>query len=101
MHEAVKSRLNSWDACCNSVQNLSSHWLNKNLKIRIYDTVILFVVFYVCETPSVTLRKNILRVFNNRVLGQIFGAKREEMTGDQSRMCSAKRHVVYSTPDIV
>jgi hypothetical protein len=55
----------------------------------------------VCERPSVILRKNILRVFNNRVLGQIFGAKREEVTGDQRRMCSAKHHVVYSTPDIV
>lgn len=54
-----------------------------------------------CETPSVTLRKNILRVFNNRVLGQILGAKREEVTGDQRRMVSAKRHDVYSTPDIV
>jgi sensor domain CHASE-containing protein len=94
MHEAVKSRLNSWDACCNSVQNLSSHWLNKNLKIRIYGTVILCVVFYVCETPSVTLRKNILRVFGNRVLRQIFGAEREEVTGDQRRMCSVKCHDV-------
>lgn len=54
-----------------------------------------------CETPSITLRKNILRVFNNRVLGQIFGAKRDEVTGDQRRMCSAKSRDVYSTSDIV
>jgi len=77
MHEAVRSRLNSWGACCSSVQNLSPHWLNINLKFRIYGTVILCVVFCVCETTSVTLRKNILRV-----VGQIFWAKREEVTGD-------------------
>lgn len=101
MHEAVKSSLKSWDACCNSLKNLSSHWLYKNLKIRIYGSVILCVVFYVCATPSVTLRKKVVRVFNNRVFGQMFGAKREEVTGDQRRMCSVKRHDVYSTPDIV
>jgi hypothetical protein len=55
----------------------------------------------VCETPSVTLRKYILKVSNNRVLGQIYGAKLEEVMGDQRRMCRAKHHEVYSTPDIV
>jgi hypothetical protein len=101
MHEAVKSRLNSWDACSNSVQNLSSRWLNKNLKIRMYGTVIFVCCFLcVCETPSVSLRKNIL-IHNYRVLGQISGGKREEVTGDQRRLCSVKHHDVYSTPDII
>jgi hypothetical protein len=41
----IKRRLNSGNACYNSVQNiLSSRLLSKNIKIRIYKTVILPVV---------------------------------------------------------
>jgi hypothetical protein len=51
----------------------------KNLKIKIYKTVILPVVLYGCETWSLTLREeHRLRVFENRVLRRIFGPKREE-----------------------
>jgi hypothetical protein len=58
---------------------LSSRLISKNLKIKIYKTVILPVVLYGCETWSLTLREeNELRVFENRVLRRIFGPKREE-----------------------
>jgi hypothetical protein len=51
----------------------------KNLKIKIYKTVILLVVLYGCETWSLTLREeHRLRVFENKVLRRIFGPKREE-----------------------
>jgi hypothetical protein len=47
--------------------------LSRNLKIRIYKTVILPVVLYGCETWSLTLREeHILGVFENRVLRMIF-----------------------------
>jgi len=61
------------------VQNLlSSSLLSKNLKIKIYRTIILPVVVYVCETRSLTLREErMLRVFENRMLRRIFGPKRE------------------------
>jgi hypothetical protein len=53
--------------------------VSKNLKIRIYKTVILPVVLYGCETWSLTLReKHRLRVFENRVLRRIFGPERDE-----------------------
>ena len=40
--EEIKSRLRSGNACCHSVQNLlSSRLLSKNLKIKIYRTIIL------------------------------------------------------------
>jgi hypothetical protein len=56
VHGEIKSRLNSGNACYYSVQNLFSSYLIKNLKIKIYETVILPVVLYGCETWSLTLR---------------------------------------------
>jgi hypothetical protein len=52
--------------------------LTKNLKIRIYKTIILSVVLYGCETWSLTLREeHRLKVYENRVLRKIFGPKRD------------------------
>jgi hypothetical protein len=57
MHDEIKSRLNSGNACYYSVRNLlSSRLIPKNLKIKVYKTVILPVVLYGCETWSLTLR---------------------------------------------
>ena len=59
----------------------------KNLKIKIYRTIILPVVLYGCETWSVTLREERrLRVFENRVLRRIFGPKRDGVTGEWSEI---------------
>ena len=68
--EEIKSRLRSGNACYHSMQNLlSSKLLSKNLKIKIYRTIILPVVLYGCETWSLTLREERkLRVFENMVL---------------------------------
>ena len=58
---------------------MSSRLLSKNLKIKMYKTVILPVVLYGCETWSLTLREEFsLRVFENRILRRIFGPKRDE-----------------------
>jgi hypothetical protein len=79
IQEEIKRRLNSGNACYHSVQSLlSSRLLSKNLKIRIYNTIILHVVLYGCETWSLTLKKeHRLRVFEDRVLRRIFGPKRD------------------------
>jgi hypothetical protein len=51
IHDEIKSRLKSGNACYHSVKNLfSSYLITKNLKIKIYKTVILPVVLYGCET---------------------------------------------------
>ena len=53
-----------------------------NVKIKICRTLILPVVFYGCETWSLTLgEERRLRVFDNRLLRRIFGPKRDEVTG--------------------
>ena len=81
--EEIKSRLKSgmlailW---CRIF--LSSSLLSRNLKIKMYRTIILPVVVYGCETWSPTLREESrLRVFENRVLRITFGPKRDEVTG--------------------
>jgi hypothetical protein len=62
---------------------LSSTLLSKNVKIKIYRTIILPVVLYGCESWSLTLREECrLRVFGNKVLRRIFGPKRDEVTGE-------------------
>ena len=82
--EEIKSRLRAGNACYYSVQNLlSSRLLSKNLKIKIYRTIILPVVLYGCETWSLTLREERrLKVFENMVLRRIFGPRRDEVTGN-------------------
>jgi hypothetical protein len=59
IHDEIKSRLNSGNACYYSVQNLlSSRLISKNLKIKIYKTVILPIVLYGCETWPLILGRN-------------------------------------------
>jgi hypothetical protein len=41
-----------------------------------------------------------LRVFENRVLMRIFEPKRDEVTGEWSKLYSEKLHYLYSSPDI-
>ena len=76
-------RLKSRTASYHSVQNLvSSSLLSKNVKIKIYRTILLPVVLYGCESWSLTLREECrLRVFENKVLRRIVGPKRFEVTG--------------------
>jgi hypothetical protein len=51
IHEEIKRRLNAVNACYHSVQSvLSSHLLSRNVKVKIYNTIILPVVLYGCET---------------------------------------------------
>jgi hypothetical protein len=80
IQEEIKKRLKSGNACYHSVQNLlPSRLLSKNLKIRLYKTVILPVVLYGCETWCPTSHR--LGVFENKVLWRIFGPKRDEVIG--------------------
>ncbi|KAJ4438790.1 hypothetical protein ANN_14741 [Periplaneta americana] len=81
---------------------LSSSLLSKNLKVRIYKTVILPVLLYGCETWTLTLREeHRLRVFENKVLRKIFGAKRDEVTEEWRKLHNTELHALYSSPDII
>ena len=64
------------------IKLMSSRLLSKNLKIKIYRTIIL-PVFYGCETWSLTLREERkLRVFEYMVLRRRFGPRRDRVTGE-------------------
>ena len=70
---------------------LFSRLLYKNLKIKIYRTIILPVVLYGCETWSLTMReKRRFRVFENRVLRKIFGPERDEVTREWRKIHNEK-----------
>jgi len=88
IQEEINCKLESGNACYHSVLNLlSSSLLSKNLKIKIFRTIILPVVLYGCETWSLALREERrLRVFENRVLGRIFGRKRDEVTSEWRKL---------------
>ncbi|KAJ4435353.1 hypothetical protein ANN_17966 [Periplaneta americana] len=103
IREEIKHRINMGNACYYSVEKLlSSSLLSKNLKVRIYKTVILPVVLYGCETWTLTLREeHRLRVFENKVLRKIFGAKRDEVTGEWRKLHNTELHALYTSPDII
>jgi hypothetical protein len=80
---------------------LSSCLISKNLKIKIYKTVILSVVLYGCETWSLTFREeHKLRVFENRELRRIFGPKRE-VDGPWRKLHNDELHNLCSSPNMV
>jgi hypothetical protein len=103
IQDEIKGRLNSGNACYLSVQSLlSSRLLSKNLKIRLYKTIILPVVLYGCETWALALReKHRLRVFENMVLRRIFGPKRDEIMGEWRKLHNEELRDLYYSPSII
>jgi len=85
------------------VQNLlSTSLLSKNLKNKIYRTIILPIVLYGCETSSLTLREESrLRVFENSVLRRIFGPKRDVVTKEWRKLYNEELNDLYSSPNNV
>jgi hypothetical protein len=74
---------------------LSSRLLSKNVKIKIYKTIILLLVL-------LTLREeHRQRVFENRVLRRIFGQKRDEVIGGWRKLHNEELHNLYSSPSTI
>jgi hypothetical protein len=75
---------------------LFSLLFSRNLKVKTNKAISLPVALYGFETWSLTLREeHRFRVFENRVLGRIFGSKRDEVTGECRKLHSGKLHNLY------
>ena len=98
IQDEIKWRLQAGNWCYYSVQILLSSRL-KNLKIKIYKTIILSIVLNGNEAWSLTLREE-LRVFENRSLRRKFGPKREE-NGECRRLHNEELHNFYCLLNIV
>ena len=103
IREEITRKINMGNACYYSLEKIFlSHVLSKKLKVNTYKTIILPVVFYGCETLSLTLREeHRLRVFENKVLRKIFGAKRDEITREWRKLHNAELHAYFSSPNII
>ena len=83
-------------------RSFAFHFAIQNIKITIYRTIILYVVLYGCETWSLLLREECrLKVFEKRVLREIFGPKRDEVTGEWRKLHSEELNDLYCSLDIV
>jgi hypothetical protein len=96
IREEINRRLNFGNACYHSVQNLLSFCLpSRNLKIRIYKTIILPVVLCVCVCETWTLvliEKHRLKAFENNVLRRMGGWR---------KLHNEELHDLYSSPSII
>jgi hypothetical protein len=84
------------------MQNLlSSSLLSKDVKSKIYRTIILPLVVNGCETWLLTLKEGCrLRVSDNRVLRRIFGPKRDEVTEEWRRLHYEELYALCSLRNI-
>jgi len=103
IQDEIKNKLESGNACYHSVQNLVSYsLLHKNIKVKIYRTIILPVVLYGCEPWSLTLREERrVKLFENMVLTRIFGLRKGETTGEWRRLYDVELNDLYSSPNII
>jgi hypothetical protein len=101
MHEEIKGRLNSGNACYHSVHSLlSSRLLSRNLKVKIHKIIIPPVVLYGYENWSLTLKEEYwLRVFENWLLRKIFRPRLNEVTGEWRKLHNGELHNLYWSPD--
>jgi hypothetical protein len=77
-----------------------TEWTNiltgyKNIKIKIHRIIILPVSLYGCETLSLTLTEE------NRLFRNIFGPKRDNVTGKWRKLHSEELNGLHSSPNVI
>ena len=72
------------------------------VQIKIFGTVILPLVLYGYKAWSVTFRvEHGLRLFENRILRQIFGPKRDEVIGNWTKLRNEEPYGLSASPNII
>ena len=65
--------------------------ISRRISYYTQQNIFAYCFFFGCETWSLTLREeHRLRVFKNRVLREIFGAERDEVTGEWKKLRDKK-----------
>ena len=81
---------------------MSSSFLYRNLKIKIYRTVTLPVVLYGFETWYLKLREERRpKVFENGVLREIVGSKTDEVTGEGRQLHNEELYDLNCSQNII
>jgi hypothetical protein len=81
---------------------LSSSFLVKNVKIKIYRIILLPVGVYGFETWSLTLREeHWVRVVENTLLRKILELKRDEVTGELRGLYNEELYDLYCLLNII
>jgi hypothetical protein len=71
-------------------------------KLLIYKIIILPVVLYGYETWAVTLKRmQRLKLFENRMVREIFGLKMDEIAGGWRKLNSEKLRNICSSPNVI
>ena len=72
------------------------------MKVKTYKTIILPVVLYGCEILSlISKEEHSLRLFVNKELTKILGAKRDEITGEWRKLHNAELHALHTTRNVI
>ena len=98
-----KIGLNARNASCLSVQNLPSYsLLSKSPKSNQSRNIIFCVVLHWHKILYLSWReRHKLRVFDNRVVRNRFGSRRDAVTGEWRRLHIEELHDLYCSPNII
>jgi hypothetical protein len=101
MKEEIRSRIAGGNRCYLALQRIfKARSLSKNLKLKVYRTIVRPVVMYGSETwTSLKEDEEFLRRWERKILRQIFGAVRD---GENWRIrTNEELRSLYKKPDIV
>jgi hypothetical protein len=97
----IKGKIAAGNRCYRSFSKiLGTRYISKNMKIRIYKTIIRLVVLYSSETWAITAKMaSSLMTWEKKILRKIYGPKCEQ--GVWRIWTNSELQNVYWSPDIV
>ena len=100
IREEIKRRINMGNACYYSLEKiLSSRLLSKKLKVKNY--YIIGCIVWLSKSSVTFTEEHRLRLFENKVIKKIFGAMKDEITGEWIKLHNTELHALYSSFNII